>query len=222
MNRFFVSVAALATVAGVAGAQSAPAGAITAGHGSVYLQPYAGYLIGGELTNDPQLTVEDKPLYGAQLGYSFSPNFTIVGNVAYSPTNFAYETRTSGTVNQRQGGNINLLLYDANLQFRVPFIANRVGSTIAPFIQVGGGAIKYSPDNNNGVSDIEKGPTSVAFNAGLGVDVQIRRLIGLRLMAKDYLTSQSFSDFSSTVNSVGDNDVYANNIALTAGLNFGF
>jgi hypothetical protein len=228
MNRFLVSAAALAVAATAAGAQvttavdSAPGSVVTRGHGAFYLQPYAGYLIGGELTGDPQLTLEDKPLYGAQLGYSFSPNFTIVGNVAYSPTNFAYETRSAGGVNTRASGDIDLLLYDANLQFRVPFIANRVGSTVAPFIQVGAGAIKYSPDENGGVSDIEKGPTSVAFNAGIGVDFQIRKAIGLRFMAKDYLTSQSFDDFGSTVNSVGDDDVYANNIALTVGLNFGF
>jgi hypothetical protein len=228
MNRFFVSIAALAVTATAAGAQattvsdSASGDVVTRGHGSFYVQPYTGYFIGGELTNDPQLTLEDKPLYGAQLGYSFSPNFTVVGNVAYSPTNFAYETRAGSTVNQRASGNIDLLLYDANLQFRLPFVANRVGSTIAPFVQAGVGAIKYSPDENGGVRDVEKGPTSVAFNAGLGVDVQIRKAIGLRFMAKDYITSQSFSDFSSTVNSVGDDDVYANNIALTAGLNFGF
>jgi opacity protein-like surface antigen len=228
MKRLFVSVALAAAAASTAGAQattaadSAPGDVVTRGHGSFYLQPYSGFLIGGELTDDPQLTLEDKPLYGAQLGYSFSPNFTVVGNVAYSPTNFAYETRSSGGVNERVGGDVDLLLYDANLQFRVPFIANRVGSTIAPFLQVGAGAIKFSPDRGGELNDFKEGTTNVAFNAGLGVDFQIRQGIGLRFMAKDYITSLSFEDFNSTVNSVGDDDVYSNNIALSLGLNFGF
>lgn len=228
MKRFLVSAALVTAAAATAGAQattasdSAAGAVVTRGHGSFYLQPYVGYLIGGELTNDPQLTIEDKPLYGAQLGYSFSPNFSVVGNVAYSNTNYAYETRTNGMVNQAVPGDIDLLLYDANLQFRLPFVANNVGSTIAPFGQLGVGAIKFSPDQGNGPEDLEKGPTNIAFNAGIGVDFQIRKAIGIRIMAKDYLTSLSFGDFSSTVNSVSDDDVYSNNIALTAGLNFGF
>jgi opacity protein-like surface antigen len=230
MNRFFVGAAALALAATAAGAQvtaavdSAPGSVVTRGHGAFYLQPYAGYLIGGELTGDPQLTLEDKPLYGAQLGYSFSPNVTIVGNVAYSPTNFAYETRSAAGVNQPASNNVDLLVYDANLQFRVPFVANRVGSTVAPFLQAGVGAIKFSPDQGNELNDFKKGTTNVAFNAGVGVDFQIRKLIGIRVMAKDYITSLAYDDISSTSETVTtrtDNKV-SNNIALTAGLNFGF
>jgi hypothetical protein len=231
MKLFFVSAALIATAAATAGAQattvadSAPGAVVTRGHGSFYLQPYAGYLIGGELTDNPnQLTLEDKPLYGAQIGYSFSPNFTLVGNLAYSPTNFAYETRTAGTVNQRASGDIDLLIYDANLQFRLPFVANRVGSTFAPFAQVGLGAIRFSPDQGNGVEDVESGPTNIAYNLGLGVDVQIRKSIGIRLMAKDYLTSLAYTDFQTTAETItrDTNNKVSNNVALSAGLNFGF
>ncbi len=230
MKRFFVSTAALALAASAASAQattaadSAPGDVVTRGHGAFYLQPYAGYLIGGELTGDPQLTIEDKPLYGAQLGYSFSPNVTLVGNLAYSPTNFAYETRSAAGVNQPASNKVDLLVYDANLQFRVPFIANRVGSTIAPFIQAGVGAIKFSADQGDELNDFKKGTTNVAFNAGLGVDFQIRKLIGVRVMAKDYITSLAYDDIGSTAETVtrsSDNQI-SNNIALTAGLNFGF
>ncbi len=230
MNRFIVSFALVATAAATAGAQvttggeTTPGDVVTRGHGSFYLQPYVGYLIGGELTNDPQLTLEDKPLYGAQLGYSFSPNFSIVGNVAYSPTNFAYETRTAAGANQPASNGVDLLVYDANLQFRLPFVANMVGSTIAPFGQAGVGAIKYSNDQGDELNDFKKGTTNVAFNAGLGVDFQIRKGIGVRVMAKDYITSLAYDDFRSTTTTItgSDNNVISNNIALSAGLNFGF
>ena len=229
MKRFLVSAALVTVAAATAGAQattaSDTAGAVvTRGHGSFYLQPYVGYLIGGELTEDPQLTLEDKPIYGAQLGYSFSPNFSLVGNVGYSSTNFAYETRTATGANQRASNDVDLLLYDANLQFRLPFVANNVGSTFAPFVQAGLGAIKYSPDQGEGVEDFKDGPTDIAYNVGLGVDIQVRKAIGIRLMAKDYITSLAYDDFVTTAETVtrDTNNKIANNIALTAGLNFGF
>ena len=225
MNRFFVSLALAAAAATTAGAQattvsdSAPGDVVTRGHGSFYLQPYVGHFAFGELTDSPQLTLGDKPIYGVQLGYSFSPNVSLVGNVGYSPTRFEYETNTPGA-QVPASGNIDLLVYDANLQFRLPFVANRQRSTIAPFIQTGIGAIRFSPDEGNELSDVEKGPTNVAFNAGLGVDLQLNKGIGLRLMAKDYLTSLSWDKFSDV--NTDDNGTLSHNIALTAGLNFGF
>lgn len=229
MKRFLVS-AALLTAAATAGAQattasdSAAGAVVTRGHGSFYVQPYVGYLIGGELTEDPQLTLEDKPIYGAQLGYSFSPNFSLVGNVGYSSTNFAYETRTASGANQRSSNDVDLLLYDANVQFRLPFVANNMGSTVAPFAQVGLGAIKYSPDQGNELDDFKDGPTDITYNLGLGVDIQVRKSIGIRLMAKDYITSLAYDDFVTAAETVTrtSNNTIANNIALTAGLNFGF
>ena len=235
MKRFFVSTALVAAAAATAGAQattasdSAAGAVVTRGHGSFYLQPYAGYLIGGALTESPELTLKDNVLYGAQLGYSFSPNFSIVGNVAYSPTNFEYDRRVGTTlVSQRASSDLDVLLYDANIQFRLPFVANKVGSTIAPFGQIGIGATKFSPDAGEGVEDFEKGPTNIAFNAGVGVDIQIRKSIGIRLMAKDYITSLAFDDFGAAANAITDDiqdqgqTKISNNLALTAGINIGF
>jgi opacity protein-like surface antigen len=230
MKRFIVSAALIATAAATAGAQattasdSAPGSVVTRGHGSFYVQPYFGYLIAGNLTEGPgQLTLGDKPLYGAQLGYSFSPNFSLVGNVGYSPTRFE---RVVGPAGQQaaSSGNVDLLLYDANLQFRLPFVANPVGSTIAPFGQVGLGAVKFSPDRGGELNDLKTGPTNIAYNVGLGVDVQIRKSIGIRLMAKDYLTSLAYDDFRSTAETItrDTKNKVSNNIGLSAGINFGF
>ena len=233
MKRFFVSAALIAAAAATAGAQattaddSAAGAVVTRGHGSFYLQPYAGYMAFGNLTERPELSLKNNPIYGAQLGYSFSPNVAIVGNVGYSSTNFEFE-RPNTSADVRASGDIDLLLYDANLQFRLPFVANKVGSTIAPIAQVGVGAVRFSPDDNEGIEDLEDGPTNIAFNAGLGVDFQIRKSIGLRVMVKDYLTSLAFDDFGSTANAITDDiqgqsdSKISNNVALTLGLNFGF
>ena len=238
MKRFLVSAALVAATAAAtaatAGAQattaadSAPGEVVTRGHGSVYLQPYAGYGVFGELTEGRALTLDDAPIFGAQLGYSFSPNVALVGNVGYGKTNFEYENLTLGGADERASGDVDLLLYDANLQFRLPFVANNVGSTIAPFGQIGAGAIKFSPDQGNELNDLKTGLTNVAFNAGIGVDFQIRKSIGLRLMAKDYITSLAFDDFRSTANAIEQdieddaNNTISNNVALTLGLNIGF
>ena len=221
MKRFFVSAAALALAATAAQAQAAPGQVVTSGHGSVYLQPYAGYMVFGSLTDNPELTLRNRAVYGAQLGYSFTPNLALVGNVGYAPrSQFEYD-QPGTTVGQPSQGNIDVLVYDANLQFKLPFVANRVGSTLAPFAQVGAGAMKFSPNNSGSLTD---GPTNVAFNAGLGFDFQVRKAIGVRLMAKDYITSLAFDDFRSTTGTLdnGRDDKLSNNIALTLGLNFGF
>lgn len=228
MKKLIVSAAVFAAIAAPAAAQvttpgdTMPGRAVTAGHGSFYVQPYAGYMVFGELAefgNNVDLSNENSPLYGLQGGYSFSPNLSLVGNFAYA--NSKSVLKFDNAPNQNLSGDLGIFLYDASLQFRLPFIANRIGSTIAPFAQIGAGAIKVTTDTD----DLRgRGPTNVAFNAGLGVDFQIRKAIGIRLMAKDYVTSLDWDQFDDVDNEIRDgrkNNV-ANNIALTAGLNFGF
>ena len=228
MKKFIVSTAVFAVLAAPAAAQVTTPGdtisgkAVTSGHGSFYLQPYAGYMVFGELAdfgNDVDLSNENSPLYGVQAGYSFSPNLSLVGNFGYSKSKSVL--KFDSAPDQNLSGDLGVFLYDASLQFRLPFIANALGSTIAPFAQVGAGAIKVTTDSD----DLRgSGPTNVAFNAGLGVDFQIRKAIGIRLMAKDYITSLDWKEFDDVDNEIrsGRKNNVANNIAITAGLNFGF
>lgn len=225
MKKMFVcaALAAAAVLSAPAAAQQTsgnaePGSAVTAGHGSFYFGPYAGYMIfgdfGGGVGEGVELSFENKPFYGAQAGYSFSPNLSLVGNLGYSKTVAA--VKYSDNQVRNFGEDVGIFFYDANLQFRMPFVANRVGSTVAPFVQVGAGAFKrtFADDAQNFRG---AGETNVAFNAGLGVDLQVRKQIGIRLMAKDYITSFGFE-----TESISTKDKIANNIALTAGLNFGF
>ena len=215
-------VAAAMVAPAAASAQGMPGEPVTAGHGSFYLQPYVGYMVFGELAdfgNDIDLSNENAPFYGAQAGYSFSPNVSVLGNFGYSKSKSVL--KFDNAPDQNLTGDLGVFFYDASLQFRLPFLANSRGSAIAPFAQVGAGAIKVTPDYDDFRGS---GRTSAAFNVGAGVDFQIRRGIGLRLMAKDYITSLEWDEFDDVDNEIRANrkNNVANNIALTAGLNIGF
>lgn len=221
MKKFFVGAALLGTTLAAAPASAQTAGEpVTAGHGSFYLSPYAGYMIFGNLftfADGTEYSNEDGGLYGAQLGYSFSPNLSLIGNFGYTKSKFAIEGEN---VTTPVSGDIGIFLYDANLQFRVPFLTDMTrGSWIAPVAQLGVGAIKYTTDTDDFNS---KGKTDVAFNVGLGADFQIMKTVGLRLMAKDYITNLGWTDASEVNFDDGVKGNTSHNIGLTVGLNFGF
>jgi len=206
--------------------QDNPGEPVTSGHGSLFVGPYAGYMIFGDLFDlgpnpvtgeNRDYSLENSFFYGAQAGYSFSPNFTLIANLGYSKSKFVFKDAGGGGGDVNASPDLGVFLYDANLQFRLPFVANKVGSTVAPFAQLGIGQIKYTFDTDDAFSE---GDTDIAFNAGVGIDFQIRKAIGLRVMVKDYITSLEFNDLDDTND--GTKAKTANNIAITAGLNFGF
>ena len=219
MRKFLVAAGLMAAVAAPLQAQT-PGEAVTAGQASFYVSPYAGYMWFGDLFdfgNDAEFTNDDAAIFGVQAGVSFSPNFSLIGNFGRVKSNFELQQDTDPDI--PTSDKLAVFLYDANLQFRVPFIANRMGSWIAPVAQLGVGAMKYTFDTD----DINgEGETNIAFNVGLGGDFQLMKAIGARIMVKDYITSLSWTD----VGAVDFNDDVksnvAHNIALTFGLNFGF
>jgi hypothetical protein len=85
------------------------------------------------------------------------------------------------------------------------------------FVQAGAGQLRTSTDASNISS---RARTSTALNAGAGVDVSLGT-VGLRVMAKDYLTSLDW-DQASDVTLRNRASRRANNLALTAGLKVGF
>lgn len=227
MKRILVS-AALAAVAAMPLSAQNTMSPVTGGHGSVYVGPYVGYMIFGDLLESQDGRVETSlkngALYGAQIGYSITPNISVLGNLAYTKSNFTVEVdpatgpSTSTNISDKMG----VFLYDANLQFRLPF-GQRTGSWIAPLAQAGVGAIKYTFDTDDLRS---RGRTDVAFNAGLGADFQLAQGLGLRLMAKDYITSFKW-DRPSNANDPNDwmdnvKGNVAHNFGLSLGVNIGF
>lgn len=221
MKKLIVSAALLGAtlVASTASAQSTGS-PVTAGHGSLYVSPYAGYMIFGNLftfADGTEYSNEDGGLYGVQAGFSFSPNFSLIGNLGYTKSKFTLENQNESF---NQSGDVGIFLYDANLQFRIPFVTNMTqGSWIAPIFQAGVGAIKYTNDYDDLASD---GKTDVAFNVGVGTDFQLMKTVGIRLMAKDYITNLGWSDLGDVNFDDNIKGNTAHNIGLTVGLNFGF
>lgn len=218
MRSLLVSAALAAIVAAPVGAQQAGQ-PVTSGHGSFFVGPYAGYMIFGDLadgTNGSEYSNEDGPFYGAQAGFSFSPNFSLLGNLGWTKSKFTLEN-AGPAGDQNLTGDIGVFFYDANLQFRLPF--QQEGSWIAPFGQVGAGAVRYSPDVDD--LDGENSRTNIAVNLGIGADFQWRETVGIRLMAKDYITSAEWQDDEMLRDYFGDAE-RQHNWAITAGLNFGF
>ena len=190
---------------------------ITSGHGSFYVGPYAGYMFFGQLWDfgdGTEYTHDNSPYYGVQAGFSFSPNISLLGNLAYSQSQF--QIRSDDQVFQ-ESDDIGIFFYDANLQFRLPI--GMGGGWVAPFGQVGVGAMKYTFDTDDINS---KGSTDIAFNVALGGDFQFMERIGLRVMVKDYITSIGWDDAGSVDFLDGAEGNVAHNIGLSLGLNIGF
>lgn len=220
MKHLIVGAALVAAASAPLAAQQS-AQPVTAGHGSFYVGPYAGYMIFGDLyegKNNVEYSNEDGGFYGAQAGFSVSPNFSILANLGYSKSKFTFENvpTGTGTTTYNASGDIGIWLYDADLQFRLPI--QQKDSWIAPFVQVGAGAVRYSSDYNNFNS---KSQTNVAFNGGIGADFQWNKVVGVRLLAKDYVTSLKWSN-DNTISSDVVKGQTAHNWAITAGLNIGF
>jgi opacity protein-like surface antigen len=224
MKTFLVGAALVAAVA--APVQAQDVGPVTSGSGSVLLSPYVGYMQFGEyaeFADGTGISFDNKPIYGAQLGYSLSPNFSVLGNIGFSNSAQALKGPGAGTDNDLPISNdVGVLLYDANVQFRLPFALGLGTSRIAPFVQGGVGQIRYTENFNEAEDLRDRGTTNTAFNVGLGADFQLFRFAGLRVMVKDYITSSSWDDIENV--SFDDNvrNNTANNFAYTVGLNFGF
>lgn len=216
MRKLLVGAALATLIAAPLRAQGA-GDPITSGSGSFYVGPYVGYMIFGDLADLPdgsEYSNENGISFGAQAGWSFSPNFSLLGNFGYNKSQFTIEPSGGGSVSA--SGDVGVWLYDANLQFRLPF-AQDMG-WIAPFAQLGAGAVKYTFDTDDFNSD---GTTNVAFNFGLGGDFQVAERIGARIMVKDYITSLSWTDINEVDFSGGDDDT-SHNWLISFGLNFGF
>jgi opacity protein-like surface antigen len=223
-----VIAAAVALPASAAHAQvttpgrNEPGTAVTAGHGSFYVGPYAGYIRFGkldDLSNGAKLSLENGFFYGGQAGYSFSPNVSVVANLGYTRSKFVAKDVNGTSSNVNVSSDLGTFLYDGDVQFRLPIIASPMRNTFSPFAQLGVGQIKYSYDDQIGAGG-SRNQTKFTYNVGLGADLQFAKLIGIRLMAKDYITSFDFNKYYDVNNTTKAR--VANNIALTAGLNFGF
>ena len=221
MKKFLVSaVLAAAAAAAPLAAQGTPGTPLgTTPVGPLKVTPYVGYMIFGdyfENGNNVEYSNKDAALYGAQATLDLSRNVGLYGNFGYSKTDWTFEN-LCGAGCDVDAGNVGVWLFDGGAQFRVP-VGEQVGSWITPIAQVGLGGARYTVDNDNIKS---LGQTVFAFNYGLGADYQFTPQLGVRLFAKDYVTSLKWRSSSGFAENLKERNI-AHNWALSAGLNFGF
>ncbi|MGH7717904.1 MAG: outer membrane beta-barrel protein [Gemmatimonadaceae bacterium] len=208
MNKILVGAALLAV-----SAASLPAQSTYPMTGKVFqITPYAGYMVFGdyfETSNGVEFSNDNSSIVGAQATIQVVPAVALYGNFGYAKSNWTFEN-FFGAGGDLELDDVGIWLFDGGLQLRVP-----TGGTFSPFAQVGAGAFRYTLDTDDIASD---GQTNFAFNAGVGFDYQLTRALGLRLMAKDYITSLEWDDPDEV--SIRDNT--AHNFGFSLGLNLGF
>jgi hypothetical protein len=177
--------------------------------------PYAGFMHFGDLfefSDGRDLSMKDAALLGAQAGIHLGSSWAVLGNFGWASSQFTNDFPSSPT--QTVSPDVNVFLYDGSLQYRIPMYG-----AVRPFIQGGVGGIRYRFDDDlNG----DRGSSDVAFNAGVGADVQLGRTLGLRLMAKDYITSLSWDDLDAVDFDDGIKGNTAHNLGFSVGLKLGW
>ena len=212
MKRVFVGALILGAVAAPLAAQQSS----FSNKPAVFtIAPYIGYMNFGdyfETTNNVEFSNENGALYGAQAQLDLGRYFSLVGNFGYTSSKFTFENYY-GSGQSLNLDNVGVWLYDGGVQLRMP-LKPEATSGFSPFVQAGAGAIRYSSESDDIASS---SATNAAFNYGAGVDWQLGKL-GIRLMAKDYVTSLDWNDFGN----VELEDTKAHNWGLTAGFKIGF
>ena len=218
MRKLFAGIV-LATAAAAATAQAQEQLSVVTGNPAAFrVQPYVGVVKFGALNeydNGVRESFDTRPVYGAQASLSLTRNLSVVGNFGYSKTRPVLKNYAASAQTPTTGADVGIWLYDANAEYRLPVTVAR--GMVTPFVQAGAGQIRYSTDATNITSQSR---TSTALNAGAGVDVGLGP-VGLRVMAKDYLTSLDW-ERAEDVTLRNRASRRANNIALTAGLTVGF
>lgn len=203
----------LATIAATgAGAQTAPPGSVVGK--ALQVTPYAGYMIFGHLMDGPlgtSLTSAPAPVFGAQLGLTIAPGVALIGNVAHASSNLQIGVPFLGGVSV---GSTSALVADGGLQLSLPMKTS--GLPITPFVQAGAGAIHWNIDAAD--QFIHTSATSFAGNVGAGLDLSLGSSMGLRFLAKDYI-SKFDAQQATSLNVSGSQ---SHNWSLTAGLRLDF
>lgn len=177
------------------------------------ITPYVGYLTFGDLATGPigtRIANQSTALYGVQAGLDLTPFISLVGNLGYADSNIEVGLPIVGGYSIADS---KVLLYDGGLQIRLGDILP-LGGAVIPFLEAGAGAIRYEVR----AGSLSTTSTNVAGNVGGGVDLQLGRNLGVRLMAKDYIGRFDLRD----VTGFDFEGRLTHNIAYSLGLNFGF
>ena len=151
--------------------------------GTVEIEPFAGYLFGGQfphphrsMTLFHSVDVEDDPIYGGRVGYNISQLFEV--EFQYSQTNSAFQTQ-----NDFGGGTT---LGDLKIQYFLGYSTFNFGhGRVVPYVTVGAGAAELTPKvaGLNLSSD-----TRFTASFGAGLKVFLTPHFGLRFDGRGYST----------------------------------
>lgn len=177
------------------------------------LTPYVGYIQFGHFMDGPigsRISNQGTAIFGAELGLDVLPNVSLVGNVGYADSNIEVGLPIIGGYSIADS---KVLLYDAAVQLRLPMTSS-IGAGLTPFVQAGAGAMRYDVT----AGSLNTQSTNFAANVGGGVDLQLSRNLGVRLMAKDYIGRFDMKEATG----LNFSQKRTHNWALTAGITLGF
>ena len=178
----------------------------------VRLTPYAGYMQFGSFMDGPigtRVSNQGTAVLGGELALDIAPNVALVGNVGYADSNIEVGLPIIGGFDIADS---KVLMYDGALQLRLP-MSSSLGSGITPFVQGGVGAMRYEIR----AAGLESKSTNLAANVGAGIDLQLSRNLGVKLMAKDYIGKFDVREATA----VDVEAETAHNWALSAGVRLG-
>ena len=144
--------------------------------------PYAGYMTFGSYVDGPlgtDVRGAAAPVGGAQLTVRVTPGIALVANGAYSSGDLEVGVPILGGFDV---GSRKSWLYDAGVELRLPTTSG--ATPISPFLQLGAGAIT----TRLGSAGVTTTATNAAANAGVGLDLSLGGVLGVRAMVKDYVS----------------------------------
>lgn len=152
------------------------------------LVPYAGYLVSQDLLTGPlgtRLTVAGGAIYGGQAAVSLIPGVALVGHVGYTQSDLEAGAPLIGGF---AFGRSSAWLFDAGLQIGAS--PGWIRSGIAPFVQVGSGAIRRTLS----AAGLEATATDFAWVVGAGADIPIGGGAAIRVLGRDYIGKFDFEE----------------------------
>ena len=148
----------------------------------VEVSPYVGYFVASNLAEGPlgtSISAGSGGLYGAQVRIPLVPSVSVVGNFGYSTGKMRAGVPIVGGISV---GDAKTYLFDGGLQLSAPELA-RGKRSLTPFIQAGVGGVRRDLT----LSGITNRSTNLAWNVGIGGDLEVLPGLGVRILVKDYI-----------------------------------
>lgn len=157
--------------------------------GTVEIEPFAGYLFGGQFARgttelfNTDVDVDDHATYGLRLGYNLTSMFEAELQASRTRTSFV----TPGSSGGLFGNSTSQKLGDLDIDYYLASLVFNFGHRRAvPYISIGGGAARLSPSVPNTSASREYRGTATL---GAGLKVFVNPNFGLRFDGRYYATS---------------------------------